>query len=42
MSDAFETLETPTRGEKHGIVIRFDGAGGEIELEDTITVVGNK
>jgi len=41
MSEAFATLETPARGERHEIVIRFDGADGATELTDTIKVVGS-
>jgi hypothetical protein len=40
-SDAFKTLDTPTAGEKHEIIIRLAaGDAGETELKDTIRVVG--
>jgi hypothetical protein len=38
--DAIETLDTPTAGERHEIVISLDVAGAETELKDTIRVVG--
>lgn len=41
MSEAFATLDTPVRGERHEIIIRFDGADGVTELTDTIKVVGS-
>ena len=43
-SDAFKTLDTPTAGEKHEIIIRLTVGGEsgdtETELKDTIRVVG--
>lgn len=39
-SAAIKTLDTPTAGETHEIIIRFDVAGTQTDIKDKIRVVG--